>query len=34
MEFGKQIINGFAFGTGLILAAAFFRAVLHIGFCG
>ncbi len=28
-----QIANGFLFGTGLILAAALMRAVLHMSFC-
>lgn len=29
-----QIANGFLFGSGLILAAMLFRAILHSGFCG
>lgn len=28
------LVNGFLFGSGLILAAMLFRAVLHSGFCG
>ncbi len=34
MEFGRSIINGFCFGVGMVLAAAFLKATLHIGFCG
>jgi hypothetical protein len=34
MQFGISIVNGFCFGSGLILAAAFFKAALHMGFCG
>jgi hypothetical protein len=34
MQYGIQVINGFLFGSGLILAAAFFRAALHMGICG
>lgn len=30
----NQVVNGFLFGSGLILAAMFFKAVLHSGFCG
>jgi hypothetical protein len=33
MNYGIQVINGFLFGSGLILAAAFFRAALRMGFC-
>lgn len=29
-----EIANGFLFGSGLILAAMLFKAVLHAGFCG
>lgn len=32
-ESAMQIVNGFLFGSGLILAAAFFRVALHVGFC-
>jgi hypothetical protein len=28
------VAQGFLFGTGLILAAMLFKAVLHTGFCG
>ncbi len=28
-----QLANGVLFGSGLILAAMLFRAVLHSGFC-
>lgn len=31
---GLTIVNGFLFGTGMILAAFMLRALLHIGFCG
>jgi hypothetical protein len=34
MAYGIQIVNGFLFGSGLILAAAFFKVALHLGFCG
>lgn len=34
MEYGKQLLIGFMFGSGLILAAAFFKVALHLGFCG
>ena len=34
MQYGVQVINGFLFGSGLILAAAFFKAALKLGFCG
>ncbi len=34
MEYGMQVVNGFLFGSGLILASAFFRVALHMGFCG
>jgi hypothetical protein len=34
MQFGLQIVNGFLFGSGIILAAAFFRVALHMGVCG
>lgn len=28
-----QVANGFLFGSGLILAAMLFKAVLHANFC-
>ena len=28
-----QVANGFLFGSGMILAAMLFRAVLHAGLC-
>jgi hypothetical protein len=31
---GMQVVNGFLFGSGLILAAVAFRLVFHVGFCG
>jgi hypothetical protein len=30
MLYANQLINGFLFGSGLILAAAFFRVALHM----
>jgi hypothetical protein len=33
MQYGVQVVNGFLFGSGLILAAAFFRIALHMGVC-
>lgn len=29
-----EIVNGFLWGIGLVLAAALMRAVLHMGICG
>lgn len=29
-----KVADGLCFGSGLILAAMLFRAVLHTGFCG
>lgn len=29
-----QVVNGFLFSTGFILAAMLFKAVLHTGICG
>jgi len=34
MQTGMSVVQGFLFGSGLILAAMLFRAVLHTGFCG
>lgn len=34
MQYGISVVNGFLFGSGLILAAAFFRAALHLSICG
>ena len=34
MNYGLTVVNGFLFGSGMILAAMFFKAVLHAGFCG
>lgn len=33
-EIGMSIVNGFALGVGLVLAAAFMHTALHMGFCG
>ncbi len=33
MAAGMQIVNGIAFGTGLILASAAMKAVFHMSFC-
>lgn len=30
MEFARDILHGFCFGSGFILAVAFFRVALHI----
>jgi hypothetical protein len=30
----QTALNGFLFGTGFILAAMLFKAVLHTGICG
>lgn len=32
-NFGVNILNGFCLAMGAILAAAFFRAALHMGVC-
>lgn len=34
MEYGMQIVNGFLFGVGLILAAAAMRVAFHISLLG
>ncbi len=34
MNFGVTVLNGFCFGTGMIVAAFLMKALLHIGFCG
>jgi len=31
---GIAVVNGFCFGTGMIIAAFLCKALLHIGFCG
>lgn len=31
---GMQIVNGFLFGSGLIIASFVFKFIFHIGFCG
>jgi hypothetical protein len=33
MSFAIKCAEGFCLGTGLILAAAFFRIALHMGIC-
>ncbi len=33
MSYGIQVVNGFLFGSGLILAAAFFRVALKMSLC-
>ena len=33
MESLQQVLNGFLFGTGLILASALMKVVLHMQFC-
>jgi len=34
MNYGVTVVNGFCFGSGMIVAAFLFKALLHIGFCG
>lgn len=34
MSAGLKFLDGLLFGSGLIVAAAMFRTILHIGFCG
>ena len=34
MAYGIQIVNGFLFGAGIVLAAAFMRVALHLSVCG
>jgi hypothetical protein len=29
-----SLVNGFLFGAGMVLAAAFLRVALHLGICG
>ncbi len=33
-ETAMQIVNGFLFGVGLVLAAAAMRAAFHLALCG
>ncbi len=33
MNSAMQIVNGFLFGSGLIIAAFVFKFIFHIGFC-
>ena len=32
MNFGIQVLNGFSFGIGLILASLVMRLLFHVGF--
>jgi hypothetical protein len=34
MNQGMTVVNGFLFGTGLILASVVFKILFHVGFCG
>lgn len=34
MNAGVTVVNGFLFGTGLIIAAVCFKLLFHVGFCG
>ncbi len=34
MQQALQIVSGFFFGVGLILASALMKALLHMGLCG
>lgn len=34
MEHALQIVNGFLFGVGLIVAAAAMRVAFHLSLCG
>ncbi len=34
MQFGVQVVYGFLFGVGIILASAFMRVALHLSVCG
>jgi len=34
MNYGIQLVNGFLFGVGIVLAAAFMRVALHMSVCG
>ncbi len=31
---GMQVVHGFLFGIGLILAAVLMKALVQVGFCG
>jgi hypothetical protein len=33
MTYGLQVVNGFLFGTGLILASATMKVLFHFSFC-
>lgn len=34
MSSAMQIVNGFLWGSGMILAAVAFKLLFHVGFCG
>lgn len=34
MAYGMQVINGFLFGVGLILASAAMKIAFHLSVCG
>ena len=34
MNTGMQVVNGFLFGTGLILSAAVMKVLFHFSMCG
>ncbi len=34
MNTGLQVVNGFAFGFGMLIAVVLFRLMFHTGFCG
>lgn len=34
MNYAIQIVNGFLFGVGLVLAASAMRVAFHLGICG
>lgn len=34
MNAGIQVVNGFLWGSGMILAAVVFKLLFHVGFCG
>lgn len=34
MQFGVNILSGFCWGIGMIIATFLMKSLLHIGFCG
>jgi hypothetical protein len=34
MQYGLQVVSGFLWGVGLIVAALVMKLLFHIGFCG